>query len=361
MITEVIQADSAGIKKAVSTLLSGGLVAIPTETVYGLAANAFDASAVAKIFAAKERPSFDPLIVQVSTVLASIAALSEAEIIDSSQITRETRVLCEKLIQNFWPGPLTLILPKSKKIPDLVTAGLPQVGIRMPAHRAAKRVLLDSSLSLAAPSANRFGRISPTTAEHVLSELEGRIPLILDGGASAVGVESTVVRVEGNKISVLRPGGITIEELKQVAGNNIIVEIVSGVAGTGTAMLSPGTSASHYAPSKPVLLWQKRLSSIVDSLQLLLDKSNTAAILFTKGHPDTRLKDLPIFLRNTVVGYSLSREGNAEEAARNLFSALRALDESEASVIFAEEPFEEIGLWHAIRDRLVRASGSKLP
>jgi len=355
-MTAVVAADVDGISRAVGIIQSGGVVAIPTETVYGLAANAFDVSAVAKIFAAKERPTFDPLIVHVPTSMDSIDALCDANIVDRHRVSAGTRALCERLMQEFWPGPLTLVLPKHQKIPDLVTAGLPHVGIRMPSHRVAKRILLEAKTPLAAPSANRFGRISPTTAAHVFAELDGRIPLIVDGGASAVGVESTVVLVNDNLIGILRPGGIALEDLQRVAGAQAKVERQSGVAGTGSALLAPGSTASHYAPRKPVVLWHDRIESVSQSLQNFVDKSQAIAILFAKGDPANRMHAIPASIRPFMTGVSLSNDGNPSEAARNLFSTLRKLDESDAHVIFAEEPSESSGLWYAIHDRLSRAA-----
>ena len=357
--TEVMQANSLGIQTAATILANGGVVAIPTETVYGLAANAFDSGAIAKIFTAKERPLFDPLIVHVAPEFASIAALAAAEIIDSKPLSQNASILCEKLMAEFWPGPLTILLPKGKKIPDLVTAGLPMVGIRAPAHRAAKRLLIDLKLPLAAPSANRFGRISPTSAEHVLAELSGRIPLILDGGISAVGVESTVILIEPDRIAILRPGGVSMDELRRIAGNGPIIENTSGVDGTGSAMIAPGNTASHYAPSVPVIVWSGFLTKIQNELQAAFESSKKIALLFSNGDPIERLRELPGPLLQKSLSASLSRDGNPEEAARNLFSMLRKFDDSDVQVIFAELPAQEFGLWPAIKDRLVRAAGKK--
>ena len=356
--TAVVPADSEGIHRAVSTLLRGDLVAIPTETVYGLAADAFNASAVAKIFAAKERPTFDPLIVHVSTSLMSIDALCEAEIIDGTELNPKAKVLCERLTAEFWPGPLTLILPRHRRIPDLVTSGLPHVGVRMPAHRAAKKILLESKRPLAAPSANRFGRISPTTAAHVMAELEGRIPLIVDGGAAAVGVESTIIQVRDHAIDVLRPGGVSIEDLRRVAGPDVKVERTSGVL--DTSVLAPGCLASHYAPTKPLVLWKKTLNSITEAMQQFTDGSQKIGVLFLRGDAAARLSELPDSLRTFVSAVSLSQTGNSVEVARNLFSALRTFDEGEVPAIFAELPTETTGLWFAIADRLTRAGSRKI-
>ena len=193
-VAQILTASECAL--AVDCLRSGDIVGMPTETVYGLAGNAFDANAVAKIFAAKERPSFDPLIVHVAKDLSSVAKLGLAKIIHPQSMTPSMIRITDALIQKFWPGPLTIILPKHSKIPDLVTSGLDRVGVRMPAHELAQQLLKATGLPLAAPSANRFGRISPTTAQHVAEELGTKIKYIVDGGSCTVGIESTVVTVD---------------------------------------------------------------------------------------------------------------------------------------------------------------------
>src|ERR1700737_879284 len=215
---------------AVEILNGKGLVALPTETVYGLAGDALEPGAVAKIFEIKERPSFDPLIVHVENKewLARLTRLSE-----------NPRPVLQMLMERFWPGPLTILFPRSDLVSDLVTAGLDEVAIRMPRHPVFVEVLRVFGKPLAAPSANRFGRVSPTRAEHVLDELEGRIPLILDAGPTAVGLESTIVRVADNKIEILRQGAVSEEELTEIAP-------VEESVGT-EKIVAPGQTASHYA------------------------------------------------------------------------------------------------------------------
>lgn len=204
---------------AVEALRLGNIIGMPTETVYGLAGNAFDADAVAKIFSAKERPSFDPLIVHVADDLNSVTKLGSANIIAPESMTPSMIKITDALIQKFWPGPLTIILPKNRKIPDLVTSGLDQVGVRMPAHEVAQKLLKACGLPLAAPSANRFGRISPTTALHVAEELGTKIPYIVDGGSCTIGIESTVITVDDDCVWLLRPGIISVLELAACAGS----------------------------------------------------------------------------------------------------------------------------------------------
>ena len=203
---------------ACDALQRGEVVAIPTETVYGLAAVAWDSAAVTKIFAAKERPLFDPLIVHVPQTWRTIRELGSHRVVDESKVTAGMGRIAEALMEAFWPGPLTLILPRHESIPDLVTSGLDRVGVRMPAHPVAADLLTMLNAPLAAPSANRFGRISPTTSSHVMSELGDRIPYIVEGGACEVGVESTVALVEDQRIVLLRPGKISAGDLTRASG-----------------------------------------------------------------------------------------------------------------------------------------------
>jgi L-threonylcarbamoyladenylate synthase len=305
--------------RAARILREGGLVAIPTETVYGLAANAFDAEAVLRIFEVKQRPAFDPLIVhvhdraQVNEVVASVPPEADA------------------LMKRFWPGPLTLVLPKSRHVPDIVTSGLDTVGVRMPAHPIAMKLLRSLDVPLAAPSANPFGYVSPTTAQHVMDQLGDRIAYILDGGPCTVGVESTIIGWEDGMPVLYRPGGLPVEAVEEVMGAvRPQVEHVLPVA--------PGMIESHYAPRKPV--------QIGDIVQLMTAHPQRCGVIsFTTHHPAWRTE-------------VLSPQGDLGEAARNLFAALRALDTSDADVILAEE-FPDEGLGRAINDRLRRAAAKR--
>lgn len=305
--------------RAARILREGGLVAIPTETVYGLAANAFDAEAVLRIFEVKQRPAFDPLIVHVH---------DRAQVDD---VVAHVPLEADALMKRFWPGPLTLVLPKSRRIPDIVTSGLDTVGVRMPAHPIAMELLRLLDFPLAAPSANPFGYVSPTTAQHVMDQLGDRIAYILDGGACTVGVESTIIGWEDGVPVLYRPGGLPVEAIEEVVGAvRPQVKHVLPVA--------PGMIESHYAPRKPVF--------IGDIAQLLnAHPERCGVISFTRDHGAWR---------NEV----LSPRGDLGEAARNLFAALRALDTSEADVILAEV-FPDEGLGRAINDRLRRAAAKR--
>lgn len=321
MQTEIVNANErSAIERAVELLRSGEAVACPTETVYGLAADALDPSAVAKIFAAKERPRFDPLIVHLP---------------DNSWLTRvatipsDDRPLVDRLVARFWPGPFTLVLPREQTIPDLVAAGLPTVAVRMSAHPVFERVVKGLGNPLAAPSANRFGRISPTTAQHVLQELGGRIRLIVDGGQASKGVESTVVRIKNGKIEVLRKGPVTTEELSELAEVNDIGHV--------GRIVSPGQTPSHYAPSTPLLL--------VGTASEFTGSGDKVGLLAWDAPKTQRFAEVR----------RLSPNHDLIEAASRLFSLLRELDAANLDFIVAES-VPETGIGAAIMDRLRRAS-----
>lgn len=315
MITEI----GTDIERAVALLRGGDLVAIPTETVYGLAANAFDADAVLRIFQVKERPAFDPLIVHLR---------------DRAQVDVVAHVTpwAEVLIPRFWPGPLTLVLPKKPSVPDIVTSGLDTVGVRMPAHPMAQELLRAVDFPLAAPSANPFGYVSPTTARHVADQLGGKIPYVLDGGPSIVGVESTIVGEEDGRIVLYRSGGVPVEAIEAVLGP-------LGGAGRKVMPAAPGMLDSHYAPRKPVLIGD------VDVLLRAHAGMRCAVIAFRRRCDAWRCE-------------TLSPSGDLSEAARRLFAVLRELDTSKADLIIAER-FPEEGLGRAINDRLGRAAAKR--
>lgn len=305
------------LQEAARLLREGGIVAMPTETVYGLAANAFDEAAALKVFAAKQRPSFDPLIVHV------------AEHADAQRVARDLPPGTEALIGAFWPGPLTLVLPKRAAVPDLVTSGLDTVGVRMPAHPMALALLRAIDFPLAAPSANPFGYVSPTTAQHVAAQLGDRIPYILDGGPCAVGVESTIIGWERDRWMLYRPGGIPVEDIARVIGR-------VHAAAKPVLPMAPGMLESHYAPRKPVHVGD------IGALLRRFAGERIGVISFREAHPGHRCE-------------VLSEQGDLGEAARNLFAALRELDGSDCAVILAER-FPEEGLGRAINDRLRRAA-----
>lgn len=309
------------ILQAKQVLENGQLVAIPTETVYGLAANAIDIVAVARIFEAKNRPTFDPLIVHTYSLEKAY------EFVDDIH----PKLL--KLAQSFWPGPLTLLLPKKSIIPDLVTSGLDRVGVRIPNHPLTLKLLKQLPFPLAAPSANPFGYISPTSAKHVNDQLGAKIEYILDGGSCQVGLESTIVGEEQGEIIIYRLGGLAIEAIKEVVGE------VSVQLNQSSNPKAPGQLKSHYAPKKPIFI-----GNITELQQLHADKK-LGIIIFGDSH----------FSQSNMLIKNLSPSQNYQEAAINLFSFLRELDESIVDVILCELlPEESLGL--AINDRLRRAA-----
>ena len=306
------------IEKAKALLLAGELVAVPTETVYGLAGNALNSSAVAKIFEVKGRPQFDPLIVHIPTREAS--GLYASEMPD----------LVKKLAEEFWPGPLTILLKKKPIIADLVTAGLDTVGLRSPDHPLTQKLLCSLPFPLAAPSANPFGYVSPTRAEHVNEQLGDKISYILDGGPSTVGVESTIVGFENNRIVIYRLGGITQEQIEFIVGN---VDVNT----TSTSNpKSPGQLLSHYSPGKKVIVGD------IGSLIAQQRTTGFGVLSFQKNYSQR-------------YQYILSPTGELAVAAQNLFSALRTLDKMPIEAILAEF-VPDVGVGKAINDRLRRAS-----
>ncbi|MBM3857549.1 MAG: threonylcarbamoyl-AMP synthase [Verrucomicrobia bacterium] len=312
MKTLLLQTEE-GITAAVDLLKQNEVVALPTETVYGLAGNAFSSRAIASIFEAKQRPLSDPLIVH----------LLDASWLDRVvSLTPELKKIVAQLATAFWPGPLTLLLPRAAAIPDLVTAGLETVAVRIPAHPVFRKILEQLDLPLAAPSANRFGRISPTTANDVEQELSGRIPLIVDGEACQHGLESTIVWPHDGVLQILRPGPITGEQL--AAFGKVVAQSVHGKA--------PGSLKSHYAPRKK-LSWYD--ASIVPSQGIGL-------LAFQQARAGFGAVEV------------LSSSGDLKEAAANLYGALRRLDESDALSLVVE-PVPEEGIGHAMMDRLRRA------
>ncbi len=307
-------------RRAAEVIRAGGIVAFPTETVYGLGADAFNPLAVARIFEAKNRPLFDPLIVH-------IADLSQMALLSPMMDRRAGR-----LAGRFWPGPLTMVLPKSEKVPDIVTAGLETVAIRMPDHLIALDLIRQSGTAIAAPSANRFGYISPTRALHVRDQIGDRVDMIIDGGDCTVGVESTILKLDDGEVVVLRPGGTPVEEIEAVIGP---VTIAPDAEGDPEA---PGRLPSHYAPSVPLRL----VESIND-----IDFTREGAGFLLFKRPEG-----PFPAGRTEI---LSHGGDLQEAAANLFSCLHRLDRMKVRLILAE-PVPERGLGIAIMDRLRKAS-----
>ena len=313
--------DAEVILKAAEIIRRGGIVAFPTETVYGLGANGYDPLAVARVFEVKRRPSFDPLILHV-------AAPSDVE-----KLVKEIPSDAKKLIERFWPGPLTVVLLKEENVPDIVTAGLPSIAVRMPDHPMALSLIKESRCPIAAPSANPFGYLSPTEAEHVREQLGDQVDLILDGGPCPVGVESTIVSFSEDKPRLLRPGGVSLEDIETIIGK---VEI-SPVKDRPSA---PGMLSRHYAPRTPIALdWSEKS---LDSY-----KGRRIGLLAFR-EPDKSLNCNHIEI--------LSKKGDLREAAASLFAAIRRLDALSLDLILVET-VPEVGLGRAIMDRLRRASG----
>lgn len=318
MLYETLIGDD--VQMAADWLSKGACVGVPTETVYGLAANALDEAAVLKIFEAKQRPHFDPLIVHV------------ADIKSAERITTNIPEKARNLFSAFSPGPVTILLPKQPIIPDLVTSGLDTVGIRIPAHPLLQELLRSLPFPLAAPSANPFGYISPTTADHVYAQLQGKIPYILDGGACKVGIESTIIGFEGEKPVLYRPGGLSVEQIEACVGP-VIFHTESG-----SHPAAPGMLKTHYAP-------RKKLRWLTNDAK---PSSRTAIIGFDKYLPG-------IAAENQIL---LSPAGDLQEAASRLFAVMRELDASAFEEILAV-PFPAHGLGLAINDRLRRAASEE--
>jgi L-threonylcarbamoyladenylate synthase len=311
-----VRDPESAINAAVQYLQNEELVGVPTETVYGLAGGAMSLKAVTRIFETKARPYFDPLIIHVA----------QREWVEELTPSSD-EPLCAKLMDRFWPGPLTILFPKSDRVPDLVTGGLNTVAVRMPHHPVFMAILGAFGKPVAAPSANQFGRVSPTKAEHVYAELKGKIPLIVDAGPTQVGVESTIVRVVRGRVEILRPGPVTEEMLREVCPTK--------ERRKGAKIEAPGQTTSHYAPRKPVYVQTA-----------LPENAETAALLcWGPVHSSERFR----------LVRSLSEQQNLHEAAHQLFALLRELDQSDATAIYVE-PVPEEGIGKAIMNRLRRAA-----
>ncbi len=308
------------VARAAALLVAGEVVGVPTETVYGLAANALADAAVLKVYAAKDRPQFNPLILHLrdaARAAAYVTAMPDAAM---------------RLAETFWPGPLTLLLPKSALVPDLVTAGSPLVALRVPSHPVMQALLNQVDFPLAAPSANPSGYVSPTTAQHVLENLGGRISYVLDGGPSALGIESTIVGFDGVGKAVLhREGAVPVEALEAALGASL-----RRAAPGDRATVTPGSQKSHYATRTPLYLGD------IDRLLKNFREESCAVISFDTPYPDA------------AASFVLSPRGSVEDAARQLFQILREADNADCSVILAG-PVPEEGVGRAVNDRLRRA------
>ena len=330
----VIQVDAeapgAAVREAAEVLRGGGLVAFPTETVYGLGAHALDPAAVERIYRAKGRPAYNPLIVHVAAVDAA-RALSSA-----------WPEAADRLAERFWPGPLTLVVPKAANVPDSVSAGLATVGVRVPAHPVAHALLAAAGIPVAAPSANRSSHVSPTTAEHVRRSLGARVDLILDAGPSPVGIESTVLTLAGAVPTVLRPGSISVDELRAVLGE---VRVGGGEAGADAARPSPGMLDRHYAPAAEVRLFDSegREAALAKASWAAGEDRQVGVIAFAPAEaPATHVVEMPV---------------DAREYAARLYSALHELDAAGCEAIWIER-VPETPEWAGVRDRLQRAAAA---
>lgn len=309
---------------AALALGKGELVALPTETVYGLGANALDAVAVSKVFTAKNRPSFDPLIIHQSSWERLQAYVQE--------IPPEAKLLADA----FWPGPLTLVLPKTALVSDLVSAGLPTVAIRVPAHPLTRAVLVKVQFPVAAPSANPFGFVSPTTAQHVADQLGDKIDYILDGGACQIGLESTIIGFSKGEATILRKGGLAVEAIEEVLGHRIAMKTHGS-----SRPEAPGMLSRHYSPGAP-------METFLDLSEAPVPTKKNARIVFKHGGE-------PMSTIGLTTTYDLSPTGDLSEAARRLFNVLRLIAVQNFSYV-AAELLPEAGLGLAINDRLRRAA-----
>jgi len=308
------------IELAAKYIKEGKVVAFPTETVYGLGADALNPMAVAKIFELKKRPSFDPLIVHIS------------DISYIKKLTKNNDDRIYKLAERFWPGPLTIVMTKSEIVPDIVTSGLPTVGIRMPDNKIALELITKSETAIAAPSANLFGRVSPTTAQHVKKQLKG-VDFILDGGKTKVGIESTIIALNEEGFEILRYGLITKEEIKKVIP-------ICTESKNKKNILAPGMLKSHYSPSKPLFILNKNILEKIDRKKV--------GLLSFSGKDTEGFK----------IVIELTKNQDLKEYAVNLFESMHKLEESDVEYIVAE-PVPEIGVGLAIMDRLKKASHKK--
>ena len=329
-----IRLHASAIERAAKLLREGGTVAFPTETVYGLGANALAPAAITKIFTAKGRPSWDPLIVHVG----------DREMVDGIAVVTPK---AERLMKAFWPGPLTLLLERTDKVPDAVTAGRPLVGVRMPSHPLALALIRAAGVPIAAPSANRFGHTSPTTADHVLEDLDGRIDAILDGGPTTVGVESTVLDPNQNPMLIYRPGAITPEMIEQVSGAVHIFQPVASPPENPESLPSPGTGIRHYAPRARLILVtsQKELHAKEEQLEAAGEK--TGILL-----PNTWTA------KHSAEIFNWADWTDESALAQRLFAGLRDLDARDVTTILCPLPPPD-GVGLAIRDRLEKAARAK--
>lgn len=322
------------INKAAKVIKQGGLVLFPTETVYGIGANGFDQEAVKKIFIAKGRAQDNPLILHISS----------KEMLD--KVAVDMNDIEKRLMEAFWPGPFTIILKRSKQVPDVVTAGLETVGIRMPSHPIAKELIEKAGVPIAAPSANLSGRPSGTRLEDILGELQDKVDMTIDGGPCEIGLESTVVRVIDGAVHILRPGKVTPEEIQKVAKKVVIDSHILGMVEKETRVLSPGMKYRHYAPkAKCILVTSRNNERKVAKIQELMKDYQRVVVICTQEN----IKYYP-----SAMVINMGHQDNLEEISHNIFKDLRQVDKYEPEVVFVEGTTEK-GLGLAIMNRLLRA------
>jgi L-threonylcarbamoyladenylate synthase len=347
---DAVQPEPSIIEYAAGLLRGGTIVVFPTETVYGLGADAFQPAALEGIFVAKERPHSDPFIAHIADE-ASLELLTTA-------LSEQAR----RLASIFWPGPLTLILPRGPRVPYLVTAGLETVAVRMPRHPVALALIRALGSPIAAPSANRFMHVSPTTAQHVLADLAGRVPLILDGGPCEVGVESTVLDLCSEQPTILRPGGVSLEALRTVVPDvqppryRKTAEVAHTAEDDSQARHSPGQMLTHYAPAVPLLLYDGSVESMRAAMLAEARQRQTHGERVGVLVAD---EDVAAFQQSGATVYSLGNTANPAQIASSLFNGLRALEDAQVQLILCRQ-FNDGGLGLAIRDRLLKAAGGRV-
>ena len=338
-----LHSAEASIERAASLIRAGELVVFPTETVYGLGADAMQVDAVERIFVAKERPFSDPLIVHITDVK------------DLEPLVTSITERAYQLAQAFWPGPLTLILPASERVPRIITAGLPNIAVRMPRHPIAQALIRAAQTPIAAPSANRFMHVSPTTAQHALADLDGRVPLILDAGPTEVGVESTVLSLCTPVPTILRPGGIGIEQLRAILPD-VQIATHEQKEEVQNAYSSPGQLPVHYAPNVPTFLFdgpvEAMRTAMLTEIHRYQRQKKQVGILIAD-------EDVPFFEASDAYIYVTGSASSPEQVAARLYAGLRVLEEAGVQVILCRN-FEQQGLGLAVRDRLLKAAGGKV-